>query len=72
MSFFDLRKITRYNPVMDTQLDPHQFTRDGWDAKADVWDSRMGDEGNDFFNMDGSPSSGRTLFSRALHHILNE
>ena len=23
-------------------------------------------------NMDGSPSFGRTLFTRALHHILNE
>ena len=36
---------------MDTQPDPHQFTRDAWEANAEVWDARMGDEGNDFFNL---------------------
>lgn len=36
---------------MDTQPDPHQFTRDAWEANAEVWDARMGDEGNDFFNI---------------------
>jgi hypothetical protein len=30
--------------------DPNQFTRDAWEANAEVWDARMGDEGNDFFN----------------------
>jgi 2-polyprenyl-3-methyl-5-hydroxy-6-metoxy-1,4-benzoquinol methylase len=30
---------------------PHQFSRDAWEANADVWDARMGDEGNDFFNI---------------------
>ena len=30
---------------------PHQFTRDAWEANAEVWDARMGDEGNDFFNI---------------------
>jgi hypothetical protein len=30
---------------------PHQFTHDAWEANADVWDARMGDEGNGFFNM---------------------
>ena len=30
---------------------PHQFTRDAWEANADAWDARMGDEGNDFFNV---------------------
>lgn len=30
---------------------PHQFTRDAWEANADAWDARMGDEGNDFFNL---------------------
>lgn len=28
---------------------PHQFTHDAWEANADVWDTRMGEEGNDFF-----------------------
>jgi hypothetical protein len=32
--------------------DPNQFSREAWDANAEVWDARMGDEGNDFFNMD--------------------
>jgi SAM-dependent methyltransferase len=36
---------------MNTQPDPHQYTRDAWEANAEVWDSRMGDEGNDFFNL---------------------
>jgi 2-polyprenyl-3-methyl-5-hydroxy-6-metoxy-1,4-benzoquinol methylase len=36
---------------MDIQPDPHQFTRDSWEANAEVWDARMGDEGNDFFNL---------------------
>jgi hypothetical protein len=31
--------------------DPNQFSREAWDANAEVWDARMGDEGNDFFNM---------------------
>jgi len=39
------------NSGMDTQSDPHQFTRDAWEANADAWDARMGDEGNDFFNV---------------------
>ena len=29
----------------------HQFTHDAWEANAEAWDSRMGDEGNDFFNI---------------------
>jgi SAM-dependent methyltransferase len=36
---------------MDIQPDPHEFTREAWDANAEVWDERMGDEGNDFFNL---------------------
>ena len=34
-----------------TSPDPHQFTRDAREANAEVWDARMGDEGNDFFNI---------------------
>ena len=30
---------------------PHQFTHAAWEANAEVWDARMGDEGNDFFNL---------------------
>jgi 2-polyprenyl-3-methyl-5-hydroxy-6-metoxy-1,4-benzoquinol methylase len=31
--------------------DPNQFSREAWDANAEHWDARMGDEGNDFFNL---------------------
>jgi 2-polyprenyl-3-methyl-5-hydroxy-6-metoxy-1,4-benzoquinol methylase len=33
------------------QNNPNQLAKDAWDANAEVWDSRMGDEGNDFFNV---------------------
>jgi hypothetical protein len=36
---------------MNTPSDPNQFTHDAWEANAEVWDARMGDEGNDFFNI---------------------
>jgi hypothetical protein len=26
-------------------------TREAWEVNAEVWDDRMGDEGNDFFNI---------------------
>jgi hypothetical protein len=35
--------------------DPRQFTRDAWEANAEIWDVRMGDEGNDFFNIMCAP-----------------
>lgn len=34
-----------------TTQDSNQFSKEAWDANADVWDSRMGDDGNDFFNV---------------------
>lgn len=30
---------------------PNDFTRDAWNANAQKWDERMGDNGNDFFNV---------------------
>jgi 2-polyprenyl-3-methyl-5-hydroxy-6-metoxy-1,4-benzoquinol methylase len=33
------------------QNNHNQFTKDAWEANADIWDARMGDEGNDFFNI---------------------
>lgn len=46
---------------MNIQPDPHQFTRDAWETNAEVWDERMGDEGNDFFNLLCWPSLARLL-----------
>jgi len=31
--------------------DANQFTKDAWEANAEAWDSKMGNEGNDFFNL---------------------
>ncbi len=63
--------------------DPNQFTRDVWGVNAEVWDSRMGDEGNDFFNilcwpsiaslLDASTSPPASLSAKPLagQHILD-
>ena len=56
---------------MDTQPDPHQFTRDAWEANAGVWDARMGDEGNDFFNLLCWPSLASLLDVQPGQHILD-
>lgn len=29
----------------------NQTTKDAWEANAEIWDKRMSDEGNDFFNL---------------------
>lgn len=50
---------------------PHQFTRDAWEANADVWDSRMGDEGNDFFNLLCWPSLVSLLDVQPNRHYLD-
>ncbi len=34
-----------------TTQDSNQFSKDAWDANAEHWDARMGDDGNDFFNI---------------------
>jgi 2-polyprenyl-3-methyl-5-hydroxy-6-metoxy-1,4-benzoquinol methylase len=36
---------------MTEMTDHNQESRAAWDANAEVWDARMGDEGNDFFNL---------------------
>ena len=34
-----------------TTTDPNQFSRDAWEANAEICDARVDDEGNDFFNI---------------------
>jgi len=51
--------------------DPNQFTRDAWEANAEVWDSRMGDNGNDFFNLLCWPALASLLSSGPGQHILD-
>jgi 2-polyprenyl-3-methyl-5-hydroxy-6-metoxy-1,4-benzoquinol methylase len=36
---------------MNTHIDPNEISRQAWDANAEHWDARMGDDGNDFFNI---------------------
>lgn len=36
---------------MTPQPDSNQISRDAWEANAKNWDERMGDEGNDIFNI---------------------
>src|SRR6185436_17007779 len=36
---------------MNTHIDPNEISRQAWDANAEHWDERMGDDGNDFFNL---------------------
>lgn len=51
--------------------DPHPFTRDAWEANAEVWDARMGDDGNDFFNILCWPSLVSLLNPQAEQRILD-
>jgi len=51
--------------------DPNQFSREAWDANAEVWDTRMGDEGNDFFNVLCWPVIASFLEAQPDQHILD-
>lgn len=50
---------------------PHEFSRDAWEANADVWDARMGDEGNAFFNLLCWPALVSLLDPKPSQHILD-
>jgi 2-polyprenyl-3-methyl-5-hydroxy-6-metoxy-1,4-benzoquinol methylase len=51
--------------------DPNQFPREAWDANAEVWDARMGDEGNDFFNVLCWPVIASFLEAQSGQNILD-
>ena len=51
--------------------DPHQFTHDAWEANAEIWDERMGNEGNDFFNLLCWPSLVSLLEVQPGHRYLD-
>jgi SAM-dependent methyltransferase len=52
-------------------LDPNQFTHDAWESNAEVWDARMGDDGNDFFNILCWPALSSLLSVKPGQHILD-
>ena len=51
--------------------DPNQISCEAWDANAEHWDSRMGDEGNDFFNVLCWPVLASFLDVQPGQHILD-
>jgi len=51
--------------------DLNQFSRAAWNANAEVWDSRMGDEGNDFFRILQWPVITSFLDLQPGQHILD-
>lgn len=57
-----------------TNMDIHtanEETRDAWDHNAQVWDERMGDEGNDFVNTLIWPATQRMLPLESGQHVLD-
>lgn len=51
--------------------DLNRETREAWEANAEVWDNRMGDEGNDFFNILCWPALASLLNLKPDSHILD-
>ena len=51
--------------------DLHQFTHEAWEANAEIWDGRMGNEGNDFFNILCWPALASLLDVQPGQHILD-
>ena len=51
--------------------DLNRETREAWDMNAEVWDNRMGDEGNDFFNILCWPALASFLNLQPDSHILD-
>ena len=49
----------------------NEFSREAWDANAEHWDARMGDEGNDFFNVLCWPILASFLDVQPGQHILD-
>jgi 2-polyprenyl-3-methyl-5-hydroxy-6-metoxy-1,4-benzoquinol methylase len=54
-----------------TKQDSNQFSREAWDANAEHWDARMGDDGNDFFNILCWPSLASFLDPQPDSQILD-
>jgi 2-polyprenyl-3-methyl-5-hydroxy-6-metoxy-1,4-benzoquinol methylase len=54
-----------------TTINPNQISHEAWDANAEHWDSRMGDEGNDFFNLLCWPAIASLLDIRPGHRYLD-
>ena len=51
--------------------DRNRETREAWELNAEVWDNRMGDDGNDFFNVLCWPALASLLDLKPDSHILD-
>lgn len=49
----------------------NQTTKDAWNANAQVWDAKMGDDGNEFFNILCWPALASLLDIKPDSHILD-
>jgi SAM-dependent methyltransferase len=56
---------------MNTPTSSNEISRDAWDANAENWDARMGDDGNDFFNLLCWPVLASFLDVQPDQHILD-
>ena len=59
------------NSGMTDKSNPNQETQDAWNANAEVWDARMGDEGNDFFKLLQWPAIASFLDPQPADRILD-
>jgi SAM-dependent methyltransferase len=51
LSYAKNRAVLWLNSDMDQSSDLNQESQNAWEANAEFWDARMGDEGNDFFQI---------------------
>ncbi|MBI3151721.1 MAG: class I SAM-dependent methyltransferase [Chloroflexi bacterium] len=51
--------------------DLNKETREAWEVNAEIWDNRMGDEGNDFFNILCWPALASLLNPQPASRILD-
>ena len=59
------------NSSMTDSNELNKETQAAWDANAEVWDARMGDEGNDFFRFLQWPVIASFLDPKPADHILD-
>jgi 2-polyprenyl-3-methyl-5-hydroxy-6-metoxy-1,4-benzoquinol methylase len=56
---------------MTELIDPNLESQSAWNVNAEVWDTRMGDDGNDFFNLLVWPATLSFLDPRPSERILD-
>lgn len=57
--------------TLSSVIEANELSRQAWEANAEVWDVRMGDEGNDFVNALVWPGTQRLLDVQAGQRVLD-